>query len=177
MMKINRKRILHILIAFCMVIVISFSYAPLAKASGDMTSPVETFGEDEEHDELIHLLFSKLVYDYLDGYQGKTVKEYVNANINLYSDEIWEASGVTYEELYNLIIGDWEIYSVCNHNDTTGFYAVAFRKDKKLIIAYRGSEMFTDEFALDDSNDWTGTDFKFALFNELSSQFEDADAF
>ncbi len=165
------------LIIFFLIVGLSFSYVPSVNAASGMTTPVETFGEVDENDELTHLLLAKLVYDYLDGYEGKTVKEYVNANPKLYSDEIWEESGVTYEELYNLMIGDWEIYSICNHNDTTGFYAVAFRKDKKLVVAYRGSEMFTDEFALDESNDWTGTDFKFALFNELSAQFEDADAF
>ena len=176
---LNKKRIslIRIMIVLCLMLGITFSYAPSVNATGGMTTPVETFGDGDENEELRHLLFAKLVYDYLDGYQGKTVKEYVNDNSKLYSDEIWEASGVTYQELYNLMIGDWEIYSICNHNKTTGFYAVAFRNDKKVIIAYRGSEMFTDEFALDESNDWTGTDFKFALFNELSAQFEDADAF
>lgn len=172
-----KKKMTKLLIVLCLVLGISFSYTPSVSAAGGMISPIETFGDGDEQEELRHLLFAKLVYDYLDGYQGKTVQKYVNDNSSLYSEEIWEDSGVTYQELYNLTIGDWTIYNICNHNSTTGFYAVAFKKDKKVIIAYRGSEMFTDEFALDESNDWTGTDFKFALFNELSSQFEDADAF
>ena len=174
-----KKRIglIRILTVLCLVLGITFSYAPSVNATGGMSSPVETIGDGDEQAELTHLLFAKLVYDYLDGYQGKTVEEYVNDNSKLYAEEIWEDSGVTYQQLYNSVIGDWEIYNICNHNKTTGFYAVAFKKDEKVIIAYRGSEMFTDEFALDESNDWTGTDFKFALFNELSTQFEDADAF
>ncbi|MBO5386523.1 MAG: hypothetical protein J6A59_00030 [Lachnospiraceae bacterium] len=142
-----------------------------------MTTPVETFGEAGETDELKHLLFSKLVYDYMDGYEGKKVKDYVNDNSDLYDSEIWEGQGVTYQNLYNITIGEWEIYKIYNNNSKTGFYAVAFKKDNKVVIAFRGSEMFTEEFALDESNDWTGTDFKFALFNELSAQFEDADYF
>ncbi len=174
-----KKRIglIRILTVLCLVLGITFSYAPSVNATGGMTSPVETIEDGDEQAELTHLLFAKLVYDYLDGYQGKTVEEYVNDNSKLYAQEIWEDSGVTYQQLYNFVVGDWEIYNICNHNKTTGFYAVAFKKDEKVIIAYRGSEMFTDEFALDESNDWTGTDFKFALFNELSAQFEDADAF
>lgn len=153
------------------------AYAHPVYAADDMSEPVEVFGENKEQEELEHLLFAKLVYDYLDGYEGKTVQEYVNDNIDLYSDEIWDSSGITYESLYNMMIGDWEIYCVCNRNDTSGFYGAAFKKEDKVIIALRGSEMFTEEFALDESNDWVGTDFKFALFNELSLQFEDADSF
>ena len=145
--------------------------------SNGMTTPVETFGEAEENDELKHLLFAKLVYDYLDGYEGKKVIDYINDNPDLYDSKIWEGQGVTYQNLYNTTIGEWEIYKIYNNNSKTGFYAVAFKKDNKVVIAFRGSEMFTEEFALDESNDWTGTDFKFALFNELSAQFEDADYF
>jgi len=146
-------------------------------ATGDMTTPVETLGDNKEEDELEHLLFAKLVYDYLDEHEGETVAEYISDNQVTYSDEIWEGSGITYAGLYGLVIGDWEIYTVCNHNSTTGFYSVAFKNEDKVVIAFRGSEMFTEEFALDESNDWTGTDFKFALFNELSNQFKDADSF
>lgn len=153
------------------------AYAQPVYATDGMAEPIETFGDEGEQEELEHLLFAKLVYDYLDGYEGKTVKEYVDDNPDLYSNEIWEDSGVTYTSLYNLVIGDWEIYKICNNNDTSGFYSVAFKNGNDVIIAFRGSEMFTEEFALDESNDWTGTDFKFALFNELSTQFEDADNF
>ena len=126
-------------------------------------------------DEMQHLLFAKLAYDYLDGYEDKTVEEYVKDNPDLYSGEIWTGSGITYEALYSSLVGDWEIYEVFNQNTKSGFYAVAFMKDNQVVLAFRGSEMFTEEFALDESNDWTGTDFKFAIFNELSSQFDDAD--
>lgn len=133
-------------------------------------------GTEGERAEMEHMLLAKLVYDYLDGYEGMTVAEYVRDNPALYGGEIWAGSGITYEALYSSLIGDWTIYMVFNHNKTTGMYAVAFRCENQVILTFRGSEMFTDEFALDDSNDWTGTDFKFALLNELSRQFEDADS-
>ncbi len=171
--KLNRGRFNILTMSLALLLV---CIQPVYVKAG-MITPVETFGEENEQEELKHLLFSKLVYDYLDDYEGKTVKDYVNDNSDLYGGEIWENSGVTYEEIYNLQIGDWQIYKVCNNNKTTGFYAVAFKKEDEIVIAYRGSEMFTEEFALDESNDWTGTDFKFALFNELSDQFSDADAF
>lgn len=183
----KRIYILRYLMSVILVISIFISYSADVMAANKtisteivsygMTTPVETFGEEGETDELEHLLFAKLVYDYLDGYEGKTVADYVNANPDLYDSDIWENQGVTYKSLYNTTIGDWEIYKIYNNNTKTGFYAVAFKKENKVVIAFRGSEMFTEEFALDESNDWTGTDFKFALFNELSSQFEDADYF
>ena len=174
----KQKNLIGIRIVIAVFILVFFcSGVQIVKATGGMIDPVETFGEEDEAEELEHLLFAKLVYDYLDDYEGKTVEEYIYDNLAMYSDEIWEESNVTYAGLYNLVIGDWEIYDICNHNSTTGFYAAAFKKDDRVIIAYRGSEMFTEEFALDESNDWTGTDFKFALFNRLSSQFSDADNF
>lgn len=133
-------------------------------------------GDEQELEEIKHLLFAKLAYDYLDDYEGKTVSEYVMAEPDLYSGEIWKDSGITYEAMYSSLVGEWEIYKVVNHNTTTGFYSVAFKSDNKVILAFRGSEMFTDEFALDESNDWTGTDLRFAVFNELSMQFDDADS-
>ncbi len=167
------RMVIALILSFCMIAL----YTQPVYATEDMTTPVESFGEEGEQQELEHLLLAKLVYDYLDGYEGKTVEEYLNDNQELYSGEIWENSGITYIGLYGIVIGDWEIYDICNHNTTSGFYAVAFKNDDRVIIAFRGSEMFTEEFALDESNDWTGTDFKFALFNELSTQFDDADAF
>ncbi len=177
-----KKRLYKFIISLLLVCIIAFSgsnYCMAQDTNGKcgMTTPVETFGHENEQKELEHLLFAKLVYDSLDGYEGKTVKAYVEHNSQLYQSEIWENSGVTYSELYNVTVGDWEIYKIYNNNNITGFYGVAFKNENKVVIAFRGSEMFTEEFALDESNDWTGTDFKFALFNELSAQFEDADDF
>lgn len=132
-------------------------------------------GNADEQLELERLLMAKLTYSYLDGYEGLSVSEYVRDNPEEYSAEIWENSGITYEALYSSVIGDWEIYAVYNKNKDTGFYAVAYRKANEVVYTFRGSEMFTDEFALDESNDWTGTDFKFALLNKLSGQFDNAD--
>lgn len=157
------------------VLVISGSTNTLRAEAGGTYDSIEFSGSEQELEEMRHLLFAKLAYDYLDGYEGKTIEEYVSAEPDLYSGEIWEGSGITYDSLYSSIIGEWEIYEVFNRNDETGFYAVAFRQDNRAILAFRGSEMFTEEFALDESNDWTGTDFKFAVFNELSRQFDDAD--
>jgi len=42
--------------------------------SYSMTQPVETIIEQPDEEELIHLLFAKLVYDYLDDYEGLSVK-------------------------------------------------------------------------------------------------------
>lgn len=133
-------------------------------------------GDDADLDEFNHLLLSKLIYDYLDGYEGKTVREYVRDNPDLYAGEIWRDSGITYESLYGKFIGDYEIFKLYNNNKVTGFYAAAFLSDDEAVLVFRGSEMFTDEFALDESNDWIGTDFKFALLNKLSGQFPDAKA-
>lgn len=130
--------------------------------------------QGEEIIEFQHLLFAKLVYDNLDEYVGASVEEYVKSNPDLYASEIWKDSGITYESIYCSIVGDWDIYEVYNENRTSGFYGVAFKKDENVILAYRGSEMITDSFYIDESNDWTGTDFKFAIFNELSKQFDDA---
>ncbi|MBQ8167696.1 MAG: hypothetical protein IJZ96_11800 [Lachnospiraceae bacterium] len=171
------KRISRIALACLVVFSMTVSTINIEAANYSMTQPVETFVEQQEDEELTHLLLAKLVYDYMDDYEGMNVEEYVADNPRLYQDEIWDGQGVTYESLYSLYVGDWQIYKVCNHNSTTGFYSVAFKKDNRVIIAFRGSEMFTDEFALDESNDWTGTDLKFAVFNELSRQFDDADAF
>lgn len=132
-------------------------------------------GNDEERLEMEHLLFAKLAYDNLDEYEGKSVAEYVNLCPELYSDEIWEDSGINYTALYSSIVGEWEIYRSYNYNDTSGLYAVAFKKDDKVVLSFRGSEMFPENLALDESNDWLGTDLKFAILNQLSEQFEDAD--
>lgn len=132
-------------------------------------------GTEDERIEIERLLMSKLVYSYLDGYEGKTISEYVKDNPDLYDTELWSGSGITYETIYSCLIGDWEILRVYNHNTTSGFYAVVFKKDMDIVYTFRGSEMFTEEFAFDESNDWIGTDFKFAILNELSPQFDDAD--
>lgn len=145
------------------------SYAKARKMYDD----IEFAGE--EVDEMQHLLFAKLAYDYLDGYEGNTVEEYVKVKPDLYSGEIWIDSGITYEALYCSLVGDWDIYKVFNRNSQSGFYAVAFKKDKQVVLAYRGSDMVTEEFPLDECNDWTGTDFKFSILNKLSGQFDDAD--
>ena len=131
--------------------------------------------DQAEWDEMEHLLLAKLVYDYLDGFEGKTVSEYLEANDDIYSGEIWKESGISYSALYNAVIGDWTIYRIFNMNRKSGFYGVAFLKDDHIIYALRGSDMFTDEFPLDESNDWIATDFKFAILNSLSAQFDDFD--
>lgn len=166
------RKIYAYVIAF-LICFISFSAdVPVCRAE---EQEIVFSGTEQERVEFVHMLFAKLAYDYLDGYEGQNVSEYVNDNPGLYAGEIWEGSGITYTALYSSIVGDWEIYRVFNDNKTTGLYAVAFKKDNQVILSFRGSEMFTDEFALDESNDWTGTDFRFALLNELSGQFENAD--
>lgn len=167
----NRMTVISFIIIMCLCAV--FSETVFCHAE---TDEITFDGTEEERAEMEHMLLAKLVYDYLDGYDGMTVEEYVCDNPALYGGEIWAGSGITYEALYNSLIGDWTIYMIFNHNKTTGMYAVAFQRENQVILTFRGSEMFTDEFALDDSNDWTGTDFKFALLNELSGQFEDADS-
>lgn len=172
-----RKIISRLSITAVAVLAMLLTTINIEAANPGMTQPVEIIGDEKDSEELLHMLLAKLVYDYLDDYEGMTVEEYVKENPSLYSGEIWEGQGVRYEALYTTIVGDWQIYKVCNHNSTTGFYSVAFRKDDRVVIAFRGSEMFTDEFTLGESNDWTGTDIKFAVFNELSKQFDDADDF
>ncbi len=177
-MKILKKYkfIITINLIVCFLVLNTFCTKAMEKdlINATYTSKTTVMGDDEE---LTHLLFAKLAYDYLDDYEGENVSDYVRANPDLYKGEIWEDSSITYEGLYCEAVGDWQIYKVYNHNDTTGFYGVTFKKGNQIIIAFRGSEMFTEEFALDESNDWTGTDFKFAIMNELSKQFGDADAF
>lgn len=166
------KKIISILLIF-----ILFLYPEnmvIAEEDG-LYQDIVFVGTEEEQKEMLHLLFAKLSYDYLDDYEGMSVQEYVEANPELYNGEIWKNSGISYEALYSSVVGEWEIFKVYNYNDTSGFYAVAFKKGTEVVLSFRGSEMFTEEFALDESNDWLGTDFKFAILNELSEQFEDAD--
>ena len=169
-----RKLIKGLIVFVILFIVSGISFSSFCYYAYAKDSEVTFSGNDDEYTELTHMLLAKLVYDDMDDYVGCKVSEYVSDNMDLYGGEIWKNSGITYDALYLPVVGDWEIYRVYNHNKTTGLYAVAFLKDDKVIMAFRGSEMFTDEFALDESNDWTGTDFKFAIFNKLSGQFENA---
>lgn len=159
-------------IAFALCLVSFCTDTPICHAD---EQEIVFSGTEQERIEFVHMLFAKLTYDYMDGYEGQCVAAYVNDHPELYDGEIWENSGITYTQLYDSIVGEWEIYKIYNNNKTTGLYAAAFKKDNQVILAFRGSEMFTDAFALDESNDWTGTDFRFALLNELSGQFENAD--
>ncbi|MBO5426174.1 MAG: hypothetical protein J6A25_11755 [Lachnospiraceae bacterium] len=182
MTKIFNKIKLIVSVYALLCLVLNYSLGIVAAEITDEPEDGEAYFEsvefvpmdDGEDEEMLHLLFAKLSYDCLDEYEGFTVEEYISAHPDLYGGEIWEESGITYEAMYNSIVGDWTILDSYNKNDTSGFYGVAFEKEGKIIIAYRGSEMFTEEFALNESNDWIGTDFQFALFNELSSQFQDA---
>lgn len=131
-------------------------------------------GDDAEQEEFLHFLLAKLIYDDIDEFEGKSVRDYIDANDALYDKEIWTDSGIKYNSLYNRFIGEFTIYKVYNYNSESGFYAVAFVDDSHGVLAFRGSEMFTESFPLDESNDWTGTDFKFSLLNKLSSQFDDS---
>ncbi len=185
MTKIFKKIKLIVSVYAFVCLVLNYSLCIVAAEITDEPEDGEAYFEsvefvpmdDGEEEEMLHLLFAKLSYDCLDEYEGFTVKEYVCAHPDLYGREIWEESGITYEALYSSIVGDWIILDTFNRNSSSGFYGVAFEYEGRVILAFRGSEMFTEEFALDESNDWLGTDFKFALFNELSSQFEDASAF
>lgn len=167
-----KKRIIITVIAA--ILCLNMCVTPVC-AEPNMYASVVFSGSDAEREELDRLLMAKLAYDYMDGYEGMTIAQYVDDNPDKYAGEIWEASGITYQAMYDSLIGDWQIYSVYNYNKKTGLYAVAFRRDNNIVLTFRGSEMFTDEFALDESNDWIGTDFKFAIFNKLSGQFDDAD--
>lgn len=175
-----RCKLITVFLVVCLFISTSLRvYASETEENGEKSyyQTVEyVFADEDEKAEMTHLLFAKLVYDNLDGYEGCTIKEYIEDFPEMYNTEIWSNSGITYKALYNSLIGDWNIVEVFNKNDSSGFYGVAFEKDGQAILAYRGSEMFTEEFALDESNDWLGTDFKFAIFNSLSAQFADARA-
>ncbi len=165
------KKIVSVLLIF----ILCFYPENMVMAEEDIIYDEIVFvGTEAEREEMLHLLLAKLSYDYLDEYEGLTVEEYVKDNM-YYGGLIWQNSGISYEALYTSIVGDWEIFKTYNYNDTSGLYAVAFKNDDKVVLSFRGSEMFTDEFAFDESNDWLGTDFKFAILNALSEQFEDAD--
>ncbi len=147
-----------------------------AKAEGKDT-PYEnvTFSGDEaETKEFEHLLLAWLVYEDVSEYVGRSVADYVDAHDELYDKEIWTDSGITYKAVYNSIIGDYMIYSVCDENNDSGMYAVTFTRDTEAIIAFRGSDSVFENSMLDESNDWIHTDFRFALLNSLSRQFDDA---
>lgn len=166
----------------CIPVLLCCHICIAAEHDGEDKTYIEMYGEEElyfegdenEQEEFLHFLLAKLVYDDIDGFEGKSVRDYIDANPYLYDKEIWTDSGITYNNLYNRFVGDFKIYKVYNNNSDSGFYAVAFFSDNHAILAFRGSEMFTDSFALNESNDWTGTDFKFALLNKLSMQFDDS---
>lgn len=178
-----KKRLISILILLLFIPVATYSQTCNAKVnktaeegSDKIYSEQELYfeGDDAEQEEFLHFLLAKLIYDDIDGFEGKSVRDYINANDALYDKEIWTDSGIKYNSLYNKFIGDFTIYKVYNYNSQSGFYAAAFVDGSHGVLAFRGSEMFTDSFPLDDSNDWTGTDFKFALLNKLSLQFDDS---
>lgn len=163
------------IISFVLIFILCLYPENIVMADDIIYEEIVFDGTETEKLEMEHLLLAKLAYDYLDGYEGMTISEYVKDKPELYGGLIWEDSGISYEALYSSVVGDWNIYKIYNYNDTSGLYAVAFKKQNDVILSFRGSEMFTEEFALDESNDWLGTDFKFAILNELSEQFEDAD--
>lgn len=180
--KFNMYNLWKKIVSVCLMLIICLNYSLTSMAVETSEENIANYeyiefvaSDEEEEREIIHFLFAKLAYDYLDEYEGKTVAEYVEAYPGLYDVEIWEGSGITYEALYKSIVGDWQIYKIFNNNDTTGFYGVVFIKDSSVIFTLRGSDMFTDEFPLDESNDWVATDFKFAVMNKLSPQFDDLD--
>ena len=175
---IYRYRALTCIFIF-LIMMCNYSLFPKAVEEEEVSSYYESIefvsGDESEEEEIIHLLLAELSYDYLDGYEGKEVSEYINDHTEDHNLEIWEYSGITYKALYNSIVGDWKIYQVFNFNRRSGFYGVVFVKDNHAIFALRGSDMFTEEFPLDESNDWIATDFKFAIMNKLSRQFDDFD--
>lgn len=166
------KKIISAICIVCLVLTCSAVNCVYTKAQN--YEVIDFSGDEAEYAEFIHMLFAKIVYDDLDGYKNKTVKEYVDDHPDYYDKEIWEDSGITYNAMYNSFIGDYRIHSICNKNDKSGFYAVTFIRGDEVIMAFRGSDSILDSFFLDESNDWVNTDFRFALLNELSSQFEDA---
>ncbi len=178
-----KNKIISVIILMFFIPVVIYSQTCNAKVNktaeegtGRIYSEQELYfdGDDAEQEEFLHFLLAKLIYDDVDGFEGKSVRDYIDANDALYDKEIWTDSGIKYNSLYNKFIGDFTIYKIYNYNSESGFYGAAFVDGSHGVLAFRGSEMFTDSFPLDESNDWTGTDFKFALLNELSSQFDDS---
>lgn len=142
---------------------------------------------------------AKLGYSTVDSYIGKTVKEFVEnekhneikstTEVNKsWKDLIWSNENVTYTKFYADVIGNYTIVNSMNHNNSTGFYGMCLKNpDGNYIISYRGSEgLHTDIIEnyirsklkgtaiSNKSDDWTTTDFEFALFDSLSEQFDDA---
>lgn len=132
-------------------------------------------GDSADYEEFIHLLLAKIVYDSLNEYEGKSVADYVNGNPDLYDKEIWKDSQILYKQVYDTFIGDYKIAKIIDENDNSGMYAVVFTRDKEIVLTFRGSDTIYDSPLLDESNDWVNTDFRFALQNQLSSQFKDVD--
>ncbi|MDE5873074.1 MAG: hypothetical protein K2H07_04105, partial [Lachnospiraceae bacterium] len=64
-------------------------------------------GDDAEQEEFLHFLLAKLIYDDIDGFEGKSVRDYIDANDALYDKEIWTDSGIKYNSLYNRFIGEF----------------------------------------------------------------------
>lgn len=131
-------------------------------------------GDEADYREFIHLLLAKLVYDDLAGFEGKVIADYVNSTA-AYDQEIWAGSSITFKNLYSYFAGDFYIEKIFDMNSESGLYAVAFFRDKDLILSFRGSDAIYKSFILDESNDWVNTDLRFALQNELSSQFDSVD--
>lgn len=142
---------------------------------------------------------AKLGYSTVDSYIGKTVKEFsADGNHNeiksttevnkSWKDLIWSNQNVTYTKFYTDVIGDYTIVNSVNHNNSTGFYGMCLKSpDGNYIISCRGSEGLHADIienyvksklkgtAISNKfDDWTATDFEFALFDSLSEQFDDA---
>ncbi len=156
----------------------------------------------EEGRVITYTALAKIAYSKFDSSLGETVSEFVaegkhnemksTMSVNKdWKNLIWSDKDVTYTKFYTDVIGDYEIVDVSNQNDRTGFYGVCFKSpDGNYIISYRGSEgsdlgtisnymctkllnlALSENMVVDLRDDWSATDFEFALFNSLSEQFD-----
>ncbi len=104
--------------------------------------------------ELEYLILSGLSYGFFENEDiGHSLEEVLFLNkeskerLLNFPNEIWSYSGRDiFEKSFSPFLNKWKVLGIKDETyskgkDKTGFYAVAFEKDKKVIIAYRGSEI------------------------------------
>lgn len=158
----------------------------------------------DEYKRIIYLALAKFVYNKdIDKNIGKSIHDIMISNDTIYYDykiqdkkfksvkkydePLWKGSKLTYRQFYNSFVGDWKIIDYENDNEdvstdkkNTGFVGTAFQNGNDIIISYTGSEgldVTLDKYGnISLRPDWD-TDMSFALYNELSEQFDKAEQF
>lgn len=104
--------------------------------------------------ELDYLVLSGLSYgDFKEEDIGLTLEEILFLNdkskerLLSFPNEVWSYGGSDiFEKTFHAFLYEWKIIGIMNDTyrqgtEKTGFYAIAFEKNKQIVISYRGTEL------------------------------------